>query len=86
LNFIGNWRSWAKGGWAERYFGEILMNIYHWHISESEDWVTEAMEADKSNDTMWSLGGDYTFHAELTKRKSYKSEAKGKMNRVQRMR
>ena len=45
-------------------------------MSEAEDWVKQAIEADKRNGTMWSLGGDYAFYAELFKRKGNHSKAK----------
>jgi hypothetical protein len=63
-------------GWAARYVGEILLNIDNKHISEAEDWIKKAIETDKRNCTMWSLGGDYALYAELFKRKVDKSKAK----------
>jgi class 3 adenylate cyclase/tetratricopeptide (TPR) repeat protein len=63
-------------GWAARHVGEILLNIDDQHISEAEDWVKKAIEADKRNCTMWSLGGDYAFYAELFKRKENQSKAR----------
>jgi len=56
--------------------GEILLNIDDQHISEAEDWVTKAIEVDKTNCTMWSLGGDYALYAELSKRKGDLPRAK----------
>jgi len=66
----------AAKGWAARYIGEILLNIDNQHISEAEDWVKKAIEADKRNGTIWSLGGDYAFYAELFERKDDQSKAK----------
>jgi predicted ATPase/class 3 adenylate cyclase len=63
-------------GWAARYVGEILLNIDNKHMSEAEDWIKKAIETDKRNCTMWSLGGDYALYAELFKRKVDKSKAK----------
>ena len=63
-------------GWAARHVGEILLNIDDQHISEAEDWVKKAIEADKKNCTMWSLGGDYALYAELFKRKADQPKAK----------
>ena len=45
-------------GWAARHVGEILLNIDDQRLSEAEDWVKKAIEADESNGTMWSLGLD----------------------------
>jgi tetratricopeptide (TPR) repeat protein len=72
----------AVKGWAARYIGEILLNIDDQHIFEVEDWVKKAIEADKRNSTMWSLGGDYAFYAELFKRKGDQSKAKENLNKA----
>ena len=68
--------------WAARYIGEILLNIDDQHISEAEDWVKKAMELDKRNGTMWSLGGDYALYAELFNRKGDQSKAKENLNKA----
>jgi tetratricopeptide (TPR) repeat protein len=69
-------------GWAARYIGEILLNIDDQHISEADDWVKKAIEADKRNDTMWSLGCDYVFYAELFKRKGDQTKVKENLNKA----
>ena len=69
-------------GWAARHVGEILLNIDAQHLSEAEDWVKKAIEVDKGNCTMWSLGGDYAFYAELCKQKGDQSKAKEKLNQA----
>ena len=69
-------------GWTARYLGEILLNIDNQHISEAEDWVKKAIEADKKNCTMWSLGGDYALYAEFFKRKDDQSKAKKNLNKA----
>lgn len=58
------------------------MNIDDQHISEAEDWVKKAIEADKRNSTMWSLGCDYALYAELFKRKGDQSKATANMNKA----
>jgi tetratricopeptide (TPR) repeat protein len=63
-------------GFTARYIGEILLNIDDQHISEAEDWFRKAIEADKSNGTMWSLGRDYAIYSELFKRKGDLLEVK----------
>jgi len=57
-------------GVIARYIGEILLNIDDQHVSEAEDWIKKAIEADRKNDMMWHLGRDYALYAELFKRKS----------------
>jgi predicted ATPase len=69
-------------GWAARHVGEIVLNIDDQQISEAEDWVKKAIEVDKKNCTMWSLGGDYALYAELFKRKDDQTKAKEKLNKA----
>ena len=57
-------------GWMARYIGEILLNIDDQHVSEAEEWIKKAIEADSRNDMRWHLGRDYALYAELFKRKS----------------
>jgi predicted ATPase/class 3 adenylate cyclase len=63
-------------GWAARHLGEILLIIDDQNPCKSEDWVNKAIEADKRNDTRWSLGRDYAFYAEFFKRKGDLLKAK----------
>ena len=69
-------------GWAARYIGEILLNIDDQHISEAEDWFKKAIETDKRNGTMWSLGGDYASYAELFQRKGDLARAKENLSKA----
>jgi predicted ATPase/class 3 adenylate cyclase len=69
-------------GWAARHVGEVLLNIDDQHISEAEDWVKKAIEVDQKNCTMWSLGGDYAFYADLFKRKGNQTKAKENLNKA----
>jgi len=56
-------------GWMSRYIGEILLNIDEKHISEAEDWIKKAIEADKGNGMMFHLAKDYAAYAGLFKHK-----------------
>jgi tetratricopeptide (TPR) repeat protein len=69
-------------GWMLRYIGEILLNIDDQHLSEAEDWTKKAMEADKRNGTMWSLGRDYGLYAELFKRKGDRSKVRENLGKA----
>jgi hypothetical protein len=69
-------------GWAARHVGEILLNIDDQHLSEAENWIKKAIEADKMNGTMWSLAGDYTLFAEMWKRKGDNSKATENMGKA----
>jgi tetratricopeptide (TPR) repeat protein len=63
-------------GWMRRMLGEILYHIGDQRISEAENWIGAAIEADKRNDMLFHLGQDYACYAELLKRKGDQSKAK----------
>jgi tetratricopeptide (TPR) repeat protein len=69
-------------GSMAKYVGEILLNINHQYMSEAEGWIKKAIEADYRNGMMWHLGRDYTFYAELFKRKGYLANAKEKLSKA----
>ena len=69
-------------GRMRRYIGEILLNIDDQHISESEDWIKKAIEADKRNDVMFELGKDYAVFAELHKRRGDQPKAKENLRKA----
>ncbi len=69
-------------GWMARYIGEILLNIDDQHISEAEDWIKEAIEADSRNDMRWHLGRDYALYAELFKRKGDQLKARENLGKA----
>jgi tetratricopeptide (TPR) repeat protein len=69
-------------GWMSRYIGEILLNIDEKHMSEAEDWVSKAIEADNRNGMMFHLGKDYAAYAELFKRKGDTQKAKENLNKA----
>jgi tetratricopeptide (TPR) repeat protein len=70
-----------EGSIANR-IGIILLNIDNQHISEAEEWIQKAMEADNRNGMMWHLGRDYALYAELFKRKGDQSKAKENLNKA----
>jgi tetratricopeptide (TPR) repeat protein len=63
-------------GLMARYIAEILLNIDDQHMSEAEDWIKRAVEADKRNGMMLHLGKDYALFGALENRKGDKSKAK----------
>jgi len=65
----------AAEGWIQRYIGEILLNIDDQHISEAEQWIQKAIEADQRNRMMFHLGKDYALYAEFFKRKGDRPKA-----------
>jgi class 3 adenylate cyclase/tetratricopeptide (TPR) repeat protein len=71
-----NWRMFD--GLVTRYVGQILLNIDEKRMSEAEEWINKAIEADQRNGMMFSLGQDYAAYAELFKRNG--DTPKGKEN------
>jgi tetratricopeptide (TPR) repeat protein len=62
--------------------GEILLNLDDQHISEAEDWIKRAIEADKRNSMMWYLAKDYALYAEFFKRKDDPQKAKENLTKA----
>jgi tetratricopeptide (TPR) repeat protein len=60
----------AFDGWMRRLLGEILLNMDENHLSEAEDWIRQAIDADQKNGTMFFLAKDYAVYADLFKRKN----------------
>jgi tetratricopeptide (TPR) repeat protein len=69
-------------GWFQRYIGEILLNIDDQHLSEAEQWIRKAIEADQKNRMMFHLGKDYALYAELFKRKGDRSKAQENLGKA----
>jgi tetratricopeptide (TPR) repeat protein len=63
-------------GWMRRSIGEILLNIDDHHLSEAEDWIRKAIEADLANSVIFQLAKDHALYADLLTRKGDKSKAK----------
>ncbi len=70
-------------GMMARYISEILLNFDERYISEAEDWIKRAIEADKRNGMMyWHLGRDYDLYADLFRRKGNHSKAKENLGKA----
>ncbi len=69
-------------GIVARFISEILLHIDDQRMSEAEDWIKKAIEADKRNGTIWNLGRDYTHYAQLHKRKGDQLKAKEDLNKA----
>ncbi len=68
-------------GLMQSCIGVILSNIDDQHISEAENWIERAIEANKRNGMIWNLAKDYALYAELFKRKGDLSKAKEKLSK-----
>ena len=65
-----------------RRIGWIILHIDDKHINDAEDWIIKAIEADKRNATMWSLGRDYAFYSELLERKGDQTKAEATLKKA----
>jgi phage tail tape-measure protein len=62
--------------------GHILMNIDDDHMSEAENWIQKAIEADQRNGMNFNLGNDYALYAEWFKRKGDRSKARENLGKA----
>jgi len=69
-------------GWFQRYIGEILLNIDDQHLSDTEHWIHNAIEADQRNRMIFHLGKDYALYADLFKRKANKLKARDNLGKA----
>jgi hypothetical protein len=69
-------------GLMAKYISEILINIDDQHISEAEDWIKKAIEADERHGLMFLLGQDYVRYADIMRRKGERSKARVKFGRA----
>ena len=69
-------------GVVRRHIGQILLNIDDRHISEAQDWIEKAIEADEKNGMLLHAGWDYALYAELFKRKDDLSKAKENLTKA----
>jgi len=51
-------------------------------MSEAEEWITNAIEADSRNGMRWHLGRDYALYADLHKRKGDKPNAQENLGKA----
>jgi len=72
----------AVEGWVSNYIGEILLNMDDQHMSEAENWIQKAMEADQRNGMRFHLGNDYALYAELLKRKGDRLKAQESLGKA----
>jgi len=69
-------------GLIRRYISEIFLKVDDKHLSEAEDWIKKAIEADKRNGTKWNLGKDYAHYSELFKRKGDQLKAEENLSKT----
>jgi tetratricopeptide (TPR) repeat protein len=69
-------------GFIPMYIGEILLIIDNNHMSEAEDWINKAIEADRQNSTMYFLGRAYAVYADFCKRKDDMEKARDNLDKA----
>jgi tetratricopeptide (TPR) repeat protein len=63
-------------GWMPRYIGEILLNVEDPKLSEAEEWIHKAIEADQRNQSMFNLGKGYALYGALFNLKGERLKAR----------
>jgi tetratricopeptide (TPR) repeat protein len=81
-SFAAENKSKPNDGLIAKGISEILINIDDQHISEAEDWIRKAIEADERYGLMFALGKGYALYAELMRRKGDRSKAREKLDRA----
>jgi tetratricopeptide (TPR) repeat protein len=69
-------------GFIRRYVSEIILQTDEQNLADAEDWIQQAIEADKRNGAQWHLGKDYAWYAELLKRQGDRAKAKETLGRA----
>jgi hypothetical protein len=69
-------------GWKARYLSEIVLNIDDQHLTEAENWIKKAVEADKRNGMRWNLAKDYGTYSEIFKKQGEKEQASEKLGKA----
>ena len=52
------------------------------HLSDAENWIKKAVEADSRNDMMWNLGADYALYSQLCRKKHNRTKAKENLRKA----
>lgn len=76
-----NQLKWGEG-WMRRYVAKMFLHLDDGLLSQAEDWINKAVEADKRNGMMFHLGRDYALCSEVFKRKGYTAKAIENLNRA----
>jgi len=69
-------------GFIRRYVSEIIAYTDAQNLADAENWIQQAIDADKRNGTRWHLGRDYAWYAELFKRKGDRAKARETLGRA----
>ncbi|KKL81534.1 hypothetical protein LCGC14_1993810, partial [marine sediment metagenome] len=72
----------TQEGWMRRSIGQIILHIDNDLISDAEEWIKSAIDADERNGLTWNLGIDYTLYAEIFKRKGNQLKVKEKLGKA----
>jgi tetratricopeptide (TPR) repeat protein len=70
------------GGLLSRYFAEILTKSGNQNLTEAEEWIEKAIEADRKYEMQFYLAKDYALYAELHKHKGDLSAAKDHLGKA----
>jgi len=65
-------------GWQRRYLAEVLLHLdgVGHYLTEAEEWIRQAIEADQKNSMIFHLAKDYALFADILCRKDDMQNAK----------
>jgi len=71
-------------GWQRRYLAEVMLHLdgVGHHLTEAEEWIRQAIEADQKNSMMFHLAKDYALFADILRRKDDTQNAKENLKRA----
>ena len=69
-------------GRMKRYIGEILLEIDDPSVSNANNWIEKAIDADKCNGVMFEIGMDYALYAKLFDRERDQTKAKENLGKA----
>jgi class 3 adenylate cyclase/tetratricopeptide (TPR) repeat protein len=80
--FVSENRVKVNEGRMRKYIAEILINQEGNHLIIAENWIHEAIEADKKNGMKFYLGRDYVLSSEISQRKGDPAKAQKNLNQA----
>jgi hypothetical protein len=80
--FVSENRVKSHEGRIRKYIAEILLGLDGNHLKSAENWILQAIEADKINGMKFFLARDYALLAEINQRRGEPIKAKESMDKA----
>ena len=82
ISFVSENRVKSNEGRMRKHIAEILLNLEGDHLQSAENWILQAIEADRINRMKFDLAGDYAILAEISQRKEEPIKAREIMDKA----